>query len=134
MARPVSTAYRECGTCHQRVIWAVTAKGKRQVLDYAPDPAGNVAAQQTATGGWLARFSQPGAALSFPEKRYMPHWATSPRCAPAKDGDGQRAAAQDVVTELGQWRKANAASAAAKRNRRGRRQPPQTYLGFRRQP
>jgi hypothetical protein len=122
--RARQSAYSECPVCYARVIFALTAKGKKQVLNYAPDPAGNTAAQQNAAGGWRARYSPPGEALTFPEKRYMPHAATSPQCAPPKDAGGQRAAAQDVVTELDQWRKANAANARAKRNRRGRRQPP----------
>ena len=68
-------------------------------------PAGNVAARHEATGGWTARTSPPGEPLTAPDTRYMPHWATSPRCAPPKNGDGQRAAAQDVVTYLNQHRK-----------------------------
>jgi hypothetical protein len=103
--RARQSAYRECGTCHARVIIAITVNGKPQVLDYEPDPAGNVAAQQNAAGGWRARSSPPGEALSFPEKRYQVHWATSPGCAPARDPDGQRAAAQDVVTYLSEYRK-----------------------------
>jgi hypothetical protein len=104
-----TTAYSQCGTCGARVIWALTENGKRQMLDYhppgKPDPAGNVAARNEASGGWRARFSQPGEALRFPEDRFMPHLATSPRCAPPKDADGQRAAAQDVVTYLHEYRK-----------------------------
>jgi hypothetical protein len=128
------TTRTDCPTCGDRVIWAITAKGKRQALNYEPDPAGNVAAAHEASGAWRARSSPPGEPLRAPEKRYMPHWATSPRCAPPKDAGGQRAAAGDVVSFLDQYRKARSANEAAKRNRRGRRKPAQTYLGFRRQP
>ena len=130
---PRSTARTDCPTCGQRIIWALTASRKRQALNYDPDPAGNVAAVHEATGGWRARSSPPGDALSVPEKRYSVHWATSPQCAP-KDADGQRAAAEEVVTSLDQWRRARAANEAVKRNRRGKRRPVQTYLGFRRNP
>jgi len=115
------SAYRECRTCGDRIIIALTARSKVQILNYEPDPAGNTAAQHTAAGGWRARYSAPGEALSFPEKRYMPHWATSPRCAPPKDADGQRAAAGEVVAFLDEYRKARSAHAKAKRNRRGKR-------------
>jgi hypothetical protein len=107
--RARQSAYRECPTCYARVIVALTAKSKNQVLNYQPDAAGNVAAQQNAAGGWRARSSPPGEALSFPEKRYMPHAATSPRCAPPKDSGGQRAAAQDVTTYLDSYRKEQSA-------------------------
>jgi hypothetical protein len=99
------SAYSECPACYARVIFALTAKGSKQVLNYQPDPAGNVAARHEANGGWRARSSPPDEPLVFPETRRMPHWATSPRCAPARDGDGQRAAAQDVVTYLHEYRK-----------------------------
>jgi hypothetical protein len=105
--RARQSAYRECPNpgCHARVIIALTEKGKHQVLDYAPDPAGNTAAKQNAAGGWTARYSPPGEPLVFPEKRFMPHLATSPGCAPARDPDGLRAAAQDVVSYLDEYRK-----------------------------
>jgi hypothetical protein len=105
--RARQSAYRECQNpgCHARVIIALTAKGKHQVLNWQPDPAGNTAAQQNAAGGWTARYAPPGETLSFPEKRYQVHAATSPGCAPARDPDGQRAAAQDVVTYLHEYRK-----------------------------
>lgn len=103
--RARQSAYSECPTCLDRILWAITAKGARQALNYQPDPAGNVAARHEANGGWRARSSPPGEPLVFPDKRFMPHWATSPRCAPARDGDGQRAAAQDVVAYLDEYRK-----------------------------
>ena len=93
----------------------------REAAQALPDPAGNTAAQHTAAGGWRARYSAPGEALRFPEKRYMPHWATSPRCAPPKDADGQRAAAGEVVAFLDQYRKTRSANAKTQRNRRGKR-------------
>jgi hypothetical protein len=103
--RARQSAYRECPTCLDRIIWAITEKGARQALNYDRDPAGNVAARQGPAGGWTARSSPPDEPLIFPETRRMPHWATSPRCAPAKNADGQRAAAQDVVTYLHEYRK-----------------------------
>lgn len=111
----------DCPACGQRVIWAVTEAGKRQMLDWAPSPDGNVAAQQDVHGTWHARYAPAGEELVFPLKRYMPHAASSPGCFQRGQKPGQL---PDGVTGLAEWKAAASRHAAARRARRGRRQPP----------
>jgi hypothetical protein len=60
-----------CARCQTRLI---VTRGVPP-LNAAPDPAGTVAARQTAAGGWVARFlasgEEPERALV--EKRYSIH-------------------------------------------------------------
>lgn len=112
-----------CPACHQRVIWAITEAGKRQMLDWAPDPAGNVAAEQDVHGTWHARYAPPGQELIFPFKRYMPHAATSPACFRR----GQQAPElPQGVTGIAAWKAARAAQGKAARRRSRRRDKPVT--------
>jgi hypothetical protein len=64
----VRTDRTDCA-CGARVILA------RDVppLDYAPDPAGTVAARHAASGAWQARWWNPGDVLAVLEKRYRVH-------------------------------------------------------------
>lgn len=109
----------DCPSCGQRVIWAITEAGKRQALDWTPDPAGNVAAEQDVHGTWRARHAPAGEELVFPWKRFMPHAASHPQCF--RRGQGQL---PEGVTQLAAWKAAAGKHAAARRARRGRRQPP----------
>lgn len=67
-----------CLACGQQVKWAITAAGKRQPLNFWPDPAGNTAAYQDALGVWRARALREGDEpdRGWTEHRYMPHAAT----------------------------------------------------------
>jgi hypothetical protein len=65
----IATDYRECGTCHARLI--VPASGPP--LNYWPDPYGTVAARHLATGGWATRRLQQQEQPIPPEKRYSVH-------------------------------------------------------------
>jgi len=71
-----------CAACGTRVIWAVTAAGRTQMLSHAPDPAGLVAAYCDELGGWHAKHAPAGEPVAAPWKRHMPHQAT---CQPPQD-------------------------------------------------
>lgn len=124
------TTYRACPSCQARVVWATTRNGKRQILDYTPDPAGNVAAWQDHLGGWHARtitiHSEP---VLAPEHLMMPHWASHPQCRPPSPQAKQAAA--DVVTFLDAWRRGKAAHNAVQRRPRARQR---TITGYRVRP
>jgi hypothetical protein len=120
------TSYRACPNRASRVVWATTKNGKRQILDWTPNDDGNVAAYQDHAGGWHARTigiqSDP---VRPPEKVYMPHWASSPRCRPPSPQSRQ--AAREVVTFLDEYRRAQSAHNAAGRRRKPRQPPTAGY-------
>ena len=123
------TTFRACPDCRKRVIWAATKAGKRQILDFRPSGEGNVAAYQDAMGGWHARtITQHSAPVMPPEKLYMPHWASSPKCRPPSPASKQ--AASELVTFLDEYRRAQSQHNAAKRNQRGKERQ-QTITGYR---
>jgi hypothetical protein len=66
----------ECGTCHVRIVFAKTAAGKLQALNFGADPAGLVAAYCDASGQWHAKHAPAGEPVISPWKRHMPHAAT----------------------------------------------------------
>ena len=131
------SAYASCRSCLAAIIWTTTENDKKMPVDRQPDPDGIVLAYCDELGGWHSRAYVPGETVKPPWKRYSSHFASCPHAdehrAP-KDPGGQRAAAGEVSDFLGEWRAAESANARAQRNRRGRRKPAQTYLGFRRQP
>jgi hypothetical protein len=76
-----------CPHCGQPVLRAVTAAGRRQLLNPQPDPAGNVAACCDGVGTWRARVPSVDRPKETFEHTYMPHAATCsqwpPRTAPS---------------------------------------------------
>lgn len=64
----VRTDRTDC-ECGARVILAAGVPP----LDWAPDPAGTVAAKHLATGAWTARPYLPGMVLAPLEKRHAIH-------------------------------------------------------------
>lgn len=68
------TTYTACKHCQARVIFPRAVGGRAfPPLDYAPDPAGTVAARHAASGAWQARWWNPGDVLAVLEKRYRVH-------------------------------------------------------------
>jgi hypothetical protein len=72
MARPNAI----CPHCGQPVLRAITAAGRRQLLNPEPDPAGNVAASRDGTYTWRARVPNAEMTILSYERLYMPHAAT----------------------------------------------------------
>ena len=70
---------RPCSRCFAPIVWAITQASKRQPLDAAPDPAGNVAAYRDVADNWRARSLRDGEEPLRYERRMMPHHAT---CSP----------------------------------------------------
>jgi hypothetical protein len=102
------SAYGSCSSCSAAIIWATTVDRKKMPLDRQDDPAGIVLAYQDHLGTFHCRAYIPGEAFAPPWKRYTSHFATCPKAdehRKPKDADGQRAAAQDVVTYLHEYRK-----------------------------
>lgn len=102
------SAYARCRSCDAPLIWATTEAGKKMPLDRTPDPQGIVLAYQDTFGTWHCRAWTPGEHYHPPEQQYSSHFATCPNAdqhrKPAST-DSQRAAANDVVTYLHQYRK-----------------------------
>jgi hypothetical protein len=62
--------------CGERIVWALTQAGKRQALNFWPDPAGPVIACPDHLGAWRARtVADLAEAPVPPAKRFMPHMA-----------------------------------------------------------
>ena len=72
---------RPCSRCFAPIVWAITQASKRQPLDAAPDPAGNVAAYRDVADNWRARSLRDGEEPLRYERRMMPHFATCPQPA-----------------------------------------------------
>lgn len=69
-----ATDYAECGTCHVRIIYPMTATGgKLPPVNFGPDPGGEMAVQHSANGDWLGRWPKRGEVVVFPEKRFRRH-------------------------------------------------------------
>jgi hypothetical protein len=75
MARPNGT----CEECGEQVLVAITAAGRRQLLNPEPDPRGNTAVYRAATGGWRSRVPNDDLPLLPWERMHMPHQATCDR-------------------------------------------------------
>jgi hypothetical protein len=75
MARPNAV----CPDCGDEVLVAITAAGRRQLLNPEPDEKGNTAAYQTGVGGWRARVPNADLPLLPYERIFMPHPATCDR-------------------------------------------------------
>ena len=112
----MSGAVHHCD-CGARVILAATA-GRRQALDWVPDPQGNVAAYHDALGTWRVRILEPGEEPLHPERRYQLHVASCPRRPPP----GIPAAG---IAFLAEYKRVRSERAKEKRNKRGRRPQPQ---------
>jgi hypothetical protein len=66
-----------CPQCWQRVLWTITAAGRRQAVNAAPDPAGRVAVYCDGTGRWRSRqLSNDRPIPEHNEALYMAHAAT----------------------------------------------------------
>lgn len=66
-----------CPQCWQRVLWTITAAGKRQAVDPAPDPQGRVAVYADATGRYRSRqLSNDRPIPEHSEVLHMAHAAT----------------------------------------------------------
>jgi hypothetical protein len=94
-------------------------------LDPRPNADGNVAVYKDATGSLVGRVVGKGGDHLGYERLMMPHFATCPeRDAGAAKGQLPETRPEGV-TFLAEFRKAKSAQAKAKRQRRGRRPPPQ---------
>lgn len=125
------TSYSACPSCKRRTVWALTASGRRQMLDWQRDPEGDIAAYQDAAGTWHARTLAQAEQPAPHEHRYSHHWAASPQCRPPSQQ--QRDAAEGVVAYLDAYRAAKSGQAKARRQRRGRKGE-QPITGFRKNP
>jgi hypothetical protein len=66
-----------CKRCGGPIVWAVTAKGRRQALNAAPDPSGNTAVYRDGIGRLRARgISSDRPTVEHAETLHMPHTAT----------------------------------------------------------
>lgn len=71
--------HSRCRQCQRPLILALTARGRRQPLDAAPNEDGNVLAYQDDRQVWHARSLSAGAVPQKPwEDLYMPHFVTCP--------------------------------------------------------
>ncbi|BAU83322.1 hypothetical protein SLA_2395 [Streptomyces laurentii] len=78
MTQPHGTT--PCPSCALPVRWAVTAAGRRQALNPAPDGGGNLAAYTDATGRLRVRaLTTERPVPDHVEWRAMPHVATCVR-------------------------------------------------------
>ncbi|MET9952371.1 hypothetical protein ABZ135_12590 [Streptomyces sp. NPDC006339] len=74
-----------CPSCGQPIRWAVTAAGRRQALDAAPDDTGNLGAYTDGTGRLRVRvLTAERPTLEHAEWRAMPHAATCTRPRPLR--------------------------------------------------
>ncbi|MEV6124412.1 hypothetical protein AB0M23_28545 [Streptomyces sp. NPDC052077] len=88
-----------CPSCGRPIRWAITARARRQAVDAAPDPAGNLAVHKDGTGTLKVRVLSPERpTLEHAEWQAMPHAATCPaprsRTRPAASRPGRRAPAR----------------------------------------
>jgi hypothetical protein len=123
---------RACPDCSAEVIRARTEAMSWQLLNRAPDPAGNVHAYSDGRGNWYARTVAPGTPAVAPDVLMMPHYATSPKCreAAVKRREARSrpitppAAPAELpanVTQISTWKAAVSGRKAALRRRRGSR-------------
>jgi hypothetical protein len=72
-----------CELCRTRIVWAITANGRRIPLDPGENADGNQAAYRDHTETMRTRqLRKDEEPLGF-ERRYMPHFATCPKRKPA---------------------------------------------------
>ncbi|MFF9215581.1 hypothetical protein [Streptomyces viridosporus] len=90
-----------CDGCHDRIRWAITVNGRRQAINAAPDPKGNLAAHRDHTGTLKVRvLGSERPTLEHAEWQAMPHAATCTHPRPrASSRPGRRAAVRP-----GTWR------------------------------
>jgi hypothetical protein len=87
---PSAADVARCNTCLARILWTVTAAGRRMPVNADPDPAGNTAVHTDVTGRHKSRaLTAERPTLEGSEWRAMPHAATctaprppAPRRAP----------------------------------------------------
>lgn len=90
-----------CAVCLGRIRWAITAHGRRQAVDAAPDPKGNLGAYTDGTGTLKVRvLSGDRARLEGAEWQAMPHAAS---CTGARRRPSSRPPRRPVVRP-GAWR------------------------------
>jgi hypothetical protein len=116
------------GGCGRRILWAMTATGRRQALDAVPVDDGPVAAYRLDPRVWSARSLQAaGAPGPQPhEHRFAPHAMTCPKVRAARTGARAAAAAAAAPGEIpGLLPGARVVSldAARRRRRAGGRRP-----------
>lgn len=81
---PVSPSeLTNCDTCHEQVLWTVTAAGNRKAVNPNPDDLGNTAVYTDAVGRVRSRqLSKERPTLEHAEWLAMPHVATCVRPRP----------------------------------------------------
>jgi hypothetical protein len=80
-----------CDSCGQSIRWAITATGRRQALNAAPNPAGNTAVYRDGVGTLRARgLNRERPNVETYEWRAMPHAATCPAPPGRSSGGGSR--------------------------------------------
>ncbi|MFD6874504.1 MULTISPECIES: hypothetical protein [unclassified Streptomyces] len=78
-----------CPSCGQRIRWTITAAGRRQAVNAAPDTAGNLAVYRDGVGTLRSRgltAERPG--VEPYEWAGMPHAATCTAPRPGRSGRG----------------------------------------------
>lgn len=97
---PSAADVARCDTCGARIIWTVTAAGRRMPVDADPDPAGNTAVYADVTGRLRSRaITTERPTLEGSEWLAMPHAATCTRPRPRAPRQGPR-----PVRRPGAWR------------------------------
>lgn len=66
-----------CRSCKARIVWAITARGKRMPFDMAPTRDGNMVLERSGLAESLLR-ARPVELMDLGVERYMPHHATCP--------------------------------------------------------
>ncbi|MFJ5156353.1 hypothetical protein ACIQCF_33295 [Streptomyces sp. NPDC088353] len=67
----------QCPQCWQRVLWTITAAGRRQAVNPSPDPTGRVAVYADGTGRYRSRqLSTDRPIPEHAEVLYLAHAAT----------------------------------------------------------
>lgn len=98
-----------CGLCRGRVVWAVTARGRRIPLDPDPDQSGNQAVSRDVHGTVRTRQLGPCETADSHERLMLPHFPTCQRRIAA--GAGARGPARlpaplpDGVVDLTSYRR-----------------------------
>ncbi|MFD9306109.1 hypothetical protein ACFWCB_26230 [Streptomyces sp. NPDC060048] len=78
-----------CPSCAEAIRWTTTATGRRQAVNAAPTPLGNVAVYRDGVGTLRSRgLSTERPTPETYEQLYMPHVATCSAPRPARSGRG----------------------------------------------
>ncbi|MFJ3282477.1 hypothetical protein [Streptomyces halstedii] len=90
--KPASRHITTCRRCDALICWALTtANGRRQPINAAPDPTGNVAVMQGPDGLLYVRSVTAARPDIRPgEWQAKPHHATCPSPPPRRSSSGQR--------------------------------------------